>query len=102
MEKAVAKRITHAINVAEVLPPNQFGSRAHSCCLDAALTLTHHVTLAHKINWHAGAVLFDISRFFDNISKDQLKVILLNRRFNSLLEEWIDAFLTDRTLRLRF
>jgi len=78
MEKAVAKRITHAIDVAEVLPPNQFGSRARSCCLDAVLTLTHHVNLAHKINWHAGALLFDISGFFDNISKDRLKVILLN------------------------
>jgi len=28
MEKAVAKHITHAIDVAEVLPPNQFGSWA--------------------------------------------------------------------------
>src|SRR6266404_2462198 len=102
MEKAVAKRITHAIDVAEVLPPNQFRSRARSCCLDAALTLTHHIHLAHKINWWAGALLFDISGFFDNINKDRLQVVLLNRGFNSLLVAWIDAFLTDRTLRLRF
>ena len=78
MEKAVAKRITHAIDVAEVLPPNQFGSHARSCCLDAALTLTHHVALTHKINWKSGTLLFDILGFFDNINREQLKVVLLN------------------------
>ncbi len=100
LEKAVAKRITHDIDVAEVLPPNQFGSRARSCCLDAALTLTHHVTLAHKINWRSGALLFDISGFFDNISQERLREILCNRGFNSLIIEWVDAFLMDRTLQL--
>src|SRR6266404_510312 len=102
MEKAIAKRITHAIDVVRVLPLNQFGSRAWSCCLDAAPTLTHHIYLAHKINWRAGALLFDISGFFDNINRDRLRVVLLNRGFSSLLVDWIDAFLTDHTLRLRF
>jgi len=100
MEKAVARQITYAIDTSEVLPPNQFGSRARSCCLDAALTLTHHVALAHKINWRSGALLFDISGFFDNIDRARLKAVLLNRGFNSLLVEWIDAFLMDRTLHL--
>jgi len=79
MEKAVAKRITHAIDMEEVLPPNQFGSRAHSCCLDAALTLTHHMALAHKINWKSGALLFNISGFFNNINCARLTQVLLTR-----------------------
>ena len=78
MEKAVAKCITHAIDVEAILPPNQFGSWACSCCLDAALTLTHHVTLVHKINWRSGTLMFDISGFFDNINWERLKVVLLN------------------------
>ena len=82
--------------------PQSIQPRARSCCLDAALTLTHHVSLAHKINWKSGTLLFDISGFFDNINCDRLKVVLRNRGFSSLLVNWIDAFLTDRTLHLRF
>ncbi len=56
----------------------------------------------HKINWRSGALLFNISGFFDNINRARLKAVLINRGFNKLLVDWINAFLTDRTLHLRF
>src|SRR6266702_276891 len=51
--------------------PDQLVRRTSSCT-DAALTLLHDVTLAHRANLKCGILLFDIKGFFDNVNHNRL------------------------------
>jgi len=61
----VAKHITHAIDVAEYSPESIRSWLDRAVLMRRSLSPSHHPCTQN--HWQAGALLFDISGFFDNI-----------------------------------
>ena len=102
LEKIVASRLLHDLNLYSLLPPNQFGSRDYHCTVDAVMCLMHHAEAAIATGHTAALILFDIQGFFDNINVDRLVSIMTNLGFPSAICAWTLSFLTDRRVRLTF
>ncbi|KAB5587839.1 RNA-directed DNA polymerase from transposon BS [Ceratobasidium theobromae] len=72
LEKIVAKRITAMAGRLNLIPPDQFGGKEKSSCLDAGLAFVHDVQAAHSQKRFASAALLDISGYYNNIDHDIL------------------------------
>ena len=88
LEKIVASRLLHDLNLYSLLPPNQFGSRDYHCAVDAVMCLMHHTEAAIATGHMAALILFDIQGFFDNINVDRLVSIMTNLGFPSAICAW--------------
>ena len=53
LEKVIAKCLTFDCGKYEILPPEQFGGRSISSCIDAGLTLTHDIEHVWKRGFDA-------------------------------------------------
>ena len=102
LEKIMATRILHDLNLHSLLPANQFGSRDYHCAIDAVMCLTHQAEAAMKTGYSAALLLFDIQGFFDNLNVDRLIGIMTNLGFPNTVCVWTHSFLTDRRVRLTF
>jgi hypothetical protein len=102
LEKAVARRMQYDIVKYELIQANQFGSRAHSSCLDMGLALLHDVQEAHYCNLKCGILLFDVRGFFNNMNHGRMTAILENLGYPPELVQWSEAFLRDRKVCLVF
>ncbi len=79
----------------------QFRSCPHHTATDAAACLTHRIQ-ATRVSGHAGALLlFDISRFFDNLNPQRTIHILWIKGFPENVCWWMLSFLTECTANLR-
>jgi len=81
LEKIIAKHVLSDAHSFEILPPHQFSSCDYHCATDVALCLVHNTQAAVAIGHVASTLLFDISRFFDNINTDHTIAIFLNLGF---------------------
>jgi ribonuclease HI len=96
LEKVIAKRITFDCGKYEILPPEQFGGRSVSSCIDAGLTLTHDIEHAWKRGLDASVLTIDIKGFFDNVNHQRLVRVLWDAGFPLPIIHWVRSFLTDR------
>ena len=102
LEKIVASRLLHDLNLYSLLPANQFGSRDYHCAVDAVMCLMHQAEAAIATGHMAALILFDIQGFFDNLNVDRLISIMTNLGFPPAICAWTHSFLTDRRVRLTF
>jgi hypothetical protein len=102
LEKIITKRFTSDINLYSLLPNNQFGSRDYHSSIDTAMCLIHQAEGAISASCCTAVILFDISRFFDNLNIDRLIYITANLGFPPSTCAWLRSFLTDQTLRITF
>ena len=73
-----------------------------SSTLDAGLTLTHDIQVAHAAGLRTGLLLFNIQGYFDNINRGRLIQVIADLGFAPEIVSWTRAFLSDRTVRLKF
>ena len=102
LEKIVASRLLHDLNLYSLLPANQFGSRDYHCAVDAVMCLMHQAEAALATGHTAALILFDIQGFFDNLNVDRLIGIMTNLGFPPAICAWTHSFLTDRRVRITF
>src|SRR6266446_1000561 len=102
VEKLMARLLYSEIIRFDLLPTNQFGGRMASSTLDAGLSLVHDVKVAHRAGLRTGLLLFDIQGFFDNINRERLMQIIADLGFAQEIVDCTSAFLSDRTVRLKF
>jgi hypothetical protein len=102
VEKLVARLLYSEIIRHDLLPTNQYGGRMASSTLDAGLTLTHDIQVAHAAGLRTGLLLFDIQGYFDNINRDRLVQVVADLGFATEIVSWTKAFLSDRSVRLKF
>ena len=102
VEKLVARLLYSEIIRHDLLPTNQFGGRMASSTLDAGLTLTHDIQVAHAAGLRTGLLLFDIQGYFDNINRERLTQIILDMGFAPEIVSWTRAFLAEHSVRLKF
>ena len=95
-------RLAWEVDRASLIGDWQFGSRHHYSAPDVALSLAYKAreVITHR---RIGAViLFDISRFFDNISPDLTCVTLTDLGVNLSTITWIRSFIKDRIICMNF
>ena len=102
VEKLMARLLYSEIIRHDLLPTNQYGGRMASSTLDAGLTLTHDIQVAHMAGLRTGLLLFDIQGYFDNINRERLVQVVADLGFAPEIVSWTRAFLSDRTVRLKF
>jgi Reverse transcriptase (RNA-dependent DNA polymerase)/Endonuclease-reverse transcriptase len=102
LEKIIANRVLSDINLHNLLPQNQFGSRDGHCAVDAALALTHTAQQGLRAGFPVAALLFDIQGFFDNMRRERAVHLFRILGFPPKICEWLSSFLTDRTVTLVF
>ncbi len=102
VEKLMARLLYSEIIRHNLLPTNQYGGRMALSTLDAGLTLTHDIQVAHAAGLRTGLLLFDIQGYFDNINRDRLIQVVADLGFAPEIVSWTKAFLTNRTVRLKF
>jgi hypothetical protein len=102
VEKLMARLLYSEIIRHDLLPTNQYGGRMASSTLDAGLTLTHDIQVAHAAGLRTGLLLFDIQGYFDNINRERLIQVVKDLGFAPEIVSWIREFLSERTVRLKF
>ena len=102
LEKVIANRIQHDITKRELVPTNQFGGRQHSSCSDAGLALLHDIQEAHRRGLKCAILLFDVKGFFDHVNHGRLVSIMRHLGFDRRVSAWLENFLKDRRVRLKF
>ncbi|KAB5591465.1 Reverse transcriptase from mobile element jockey protein [Ceratobasidium theobromae] len=96
LEKIVAKHITAMASRLNLIPPDQFGGKEKSSCLDAGLAFVHDIQAAHSQKRFASAVLLDISGYYNNIDHDILVRITKKMGFPPEYSGWLSSYLTNR------
>ena len=102
LEKVISTRILYDINRYELVPSTQFGGRNASSTVDAGLCLQHDIHTAHASGLVCASILFDISGFFDNINHQRLVAVFRALGFPREMVKWLQSFLTNRHVALRF
>ncbi|KAB5587958.1 Reverse transcriptase from mobile element jockey protein [Ceratobasidium theobromae] len=67
-EKIMAARFTALSGLHGLIPPEQFGGRDMTSCMDAGLSLIHDIEHAWARKQQASVTLLDISGYFNNIN----------------------------------
>jgi len=102
VEKLIARLLYSEIIQHDLLPTNQYGGRMALSMLDVGLTLTHDIQVAHAAGLRMGLLLFDIQGYFDNINRERLVQVVADLGFAPEIVSWTEAFLSKRTVRLKF
>jgi hypothetical protein len=102
VEKLVARMLYSKIIKHDLVPTNQCGGRMASSTLDAGLTLTHDIKVAHAAGLRTGLLLFDIQGYFDNINRGRLIQVVADLGFAEEIVSWTKSFLSERSVCLKF
>ena len=104
--KLVEKIVTHCflsdINLLDLIPQTQFGSRDYSSPVDAILAITHKAETVIKSKYVRALILFDIQGFFDNISIPHLLHICADLGFPVPICAWLESFLSNCHIHFSF
>lgn len=100
-ERIVACRFSALAGKHNLIPPEQFGGRDKTSCLDAGLSLIHDIHTSHARKSGTSAVLMDISGYYNNIDHNTLVLICRKSGFPSFVCDWLRSFLSDRNAAFR-
>ena len=100
LERIVAKRVNNDIEEHGLLSMSQFGLRPAHCVVDAIATLVHRIQATQATNNTGALLLFDISRFFNNVNPERAAHVLRNLGFPKNVRKWTLSFLQGWTATL--
>ncbi|KAB5587676.1 endonuclease/reverse transcriptase [Ceratobasidium theobromae] len=100
-EKIMAARFTALSGLHELIPPEQFGGKDMTSCMDAGLSLVHDIENAWSKKKQASITLLDISGYFNNIDHDLLAKCMQKMGYPTRVLGWLKSYLTDRTASFR-
>jgi ribonuclease HI len=101
-EKILATRLSYLAETGDLLQETQIGGRKQKSALDACLLLQSKVQEAWEKK-HTTALLFvDVKGAFDHVSANQLLAMCKKLKLPLALIRWINFFLSERSVQLRF
>jgi hypothetical protein len=100
LESIITKRLNHCAVQYDLIPNTQFGGRPNSSVDDTTIALTHDIQSAWNQNLKMSVLFFDISRYFNNIHHQQLLYKLRQKRVPEQIVQWLQSFLTGRTVQI--
>jgi hypothetical protein len=98
IEHVVLARLT--VFAPQCLSPLQFGSRKGRSPLDAVHLLLEKVTQAANKGLFSSALFMDVMGAFDKVLHGRLAEIMIECDFPAYLVDWIQSYLTDRSVRI--
>ncbi|KAB5587943.1 Reverse transcriptase from mobile element jockey protein [Ceratobasidium theobromae] len=100
-EKVMAARITALSGLHEHIPPEQFGGKDMTSCMDAGLSLVHDIEHAWAGRKQASVTLLDISGYFNNIDHGLLVKCMRKMGYPTRVLGWLTSYLSDRSASFR-
>ncbi|KAB5587827.1 Reverse transcriptase from mobile element jockey protein [Ceratobasidium theobromae] len=100
-EKIMAARFTALSGLHGLIPPEQFGGKDMTLCMDAGLSLIHDVENAWSRKKQASITLLDISGYFNNIDHELLVKCMRKMGYPTRVLGWLASYLSDRTASFR-
>ncbi|KAB5588918.1 RNA-directed DNA polymerase from transposon BS [Ceratobasidium theobromae] len=100
-EKIMAARFTVLSGLHSLIPPEQFGGKDMTSCMDAGLSLIHDVESAWAAKKQASITLLDISGYFNNIDHELLAKCMQRMGYPTHVTGWLRSYLSDRTASFR-
>ncbi|KAB5587427.1 RNA-directed DNA polymerase from mobile element jockey [Ceratobasidium theobromae] len=100
-EKIMAVRFTALSGLHRLIPPEQFGGKDMTSCMDAGLSLVHDIERAWAEKNRASITLLDISGYFNNIDHDLLVRCMEKMGYPPRVLGWLRSYLSDRTASFR-
>ena len=104
LEKILATRLSFLANIGSLLHHTQMGSRKQRSAIDTALLLQHYIQQqkATRKNNITSVLFLDIKGAFDHVSKPKLLAAMQNLKLPLSLINWVELFLSERSIRLSF
>ncbi|KAB5591040.1 RNA-directed DNA polymerase from transposon BS [Ceratobasidium theobromae] len=96
-EKIMAARFTALSGLHGLIPPEQFGGKDMSSCMDAGLALVHDIESAWDGKQQASITLLDISGYFNNIDHGLLIRCMQKMGYPARVLGWLRSYLSERT-----
>ncbi|KAB5587930.1 Reverse transcriptase from mobile element jockey protein [Ceratobasidium theobromae] len=100
-EKVMAARFTALSGLHGLIPPEQFGGRDMTSCMDAGLSLVHDIEHAWARKQQASVTLLDISGYFNNIDHRLLVKCMQKMGYPTRVLGWLSSYLSDRSASFR-
>ena len=104
LERLIATRMMHIVESRKLLSKAQCGGRRNRCCEDLLLRITQAISngFQSKRPKKTVMVLFDYSKAFDTVWRQQLLIRLANKGIPMKFVKWFAAFLTNRQAKVLF
>ncbi|KAB5587841.1 Reverse transcriptase from mobile element jockey protein [Ceratobasidium theobromae] len=100
-EKVMAARFTALSRLHRLIPPEQFGGKDMTSCMDAGLSLIHDIEHAWARKQQASVTLLDISGYFNNIDHRLLIKCMQKMGYPTRVLSWLSSYLSDRSASFR-
>ncbi|KAB5591752.1 RNA-directed DNA polymerase from mobile element jockey [Ceratobasidium theobromae] len=100
-EKIMAARITALSGLHRLIPPEQFGGKDMTSCMDAGLSLVHNIEMVWAEKNQVLITLLDISGYFNNIDHDLLVKCMQKMGYPPRVLGWLWSYLSDWTASFR-
>ena len=96
LEKLVYKRILQHINSNKLLYNHQYGFRKNHSAFMALIELTEKISTALHNNEFAIGIFLDLSKAFDTVNHDILRLKLSRYGFQGNVFKWLKNYVTNR------
>ena len=101
MERMISERLVWYLETNKLLNKNQSGFRRNRSCTDQIMRLQDDINKAIHTKGHTIGIFIDLEKAYDMIWKDGLLYKLRQLGIENEMYNWIDDFLTDRTIQVR-
>jgi len=101
-ERLLLKRMTHFINLNNLLPDCQYGFRQNFSTKDAVLSLLLKIEKNGSKNLKTCCIFLDLSKAFDKVNHSLLLHNLRMMGFRGLFGNLLESFLSNRSFRTKF
>lgn len=99
-EKIIKNKLEAHIFTSSILPPEQFGFRAHHNTVHQVHRITNHIKNNFALGNSTGMVLLDVEKAFDTVWHNGLLHKLMRYNFPTYLIKLIQSFLSRRTFKV--
>ena len=101
MERLIVNRLCWYIERNHLFNKNQSGFRRNRTCIDHIMRIQDDVNKALRTKSNVVGLFIDLEKAFDMVWKDGLLQKLRNIGIRKRMHDWIEDFLTDRTIQVR-
>src|SRR5579859_383311 len=102
IESIMAETLSYLAETHQLLPSQHYGGRPGRTGEDAMVLLEEKITHAWKEEDVYSVVFMDVAGAFNNVHRKRLLYDLRKRRIPEFIVRWVESFLSDRTMHLRF
>ena len=102
LETLVSKQLKEFLYSNAILSPYQSGFRKKHSTITAALKVVNDICVALDKKQHCASLFIDLSKAFDTVDQDVLRLRLLNSGLSDQAVAWFTSYLENRSQCIRY